>query len=86
VIGVRGDEAVDLTRAYHTVSHLLNVAKPADVRSAIRQAPSLARLDALIGNSVEGARDTAKPWLLRPATCRPSRRAASRSSRASSSA
>ena len=66
VIGVRGDEAVDLTRAYPTVSHLLNVAKPADVRSAIRQAPSLARLDALIGNSVEGARDTGKPWLLAP--------------------
>ena len=66
VIGIRGDEAVDLTRTYATVSHLLNVAKPADVRSAIRQAPSLARLDALIGNSVEGARDAGKPWLLAP--------------------
>jgi fumarylacetoacetate (FAA) hydrolase family protein len=66
VIGVRDGDAVDLTRAYPTVSHLLNVAKPADVRSAIRQAPALARLEALIGNSVEGARDTASPWLLAP--------------------
>jgi fumarylacetoacetate (FAA) hydrolase family protein len=66
VIGARGDEAVDLTRAYPTVSHLLNVAKPADVRSAIRQAPVLGRLDALVANSVEGARDPAKPWLLAP--------------------
>ena len=45
VIGVRGAEAVDLTRAYPTSSHLLNVAKPADIRSAIRQAPPLGRLD-----------------------------------------
>ena len=66
VIGIRGDEAVDLTRTYPTVSHLLNVAKPADVRSAIRQAPSLTRLEALVGNSVEGARDPSKPWLLAP--------------------
>jgi fumarylacetoacetate (FAA) hydrolase family protein len=66
VIGVRGDEAVDLTRTYPTVSHLLNVAKPADVRSAIRQAPALARLDALVGNSVEGTRDPSKAWLLAP--------------------
>jgi fumarylacetoacetate (FAA) hydrolase family protein len=66
VIGVRGAEAVDLTRAYPTVSHLLNVAKPADVRSAIRQAPALADLDALLRNSVEGSRDRSRPWLLAP--------------------
>src|SRR5688572_26665708 len=66
VIGVRGDEAVDLTRSYPTVSHLLNVAKPADVRAAIGKAPALARLDVLVGNSVEGARNAATPWLLAP--------------------
>src|SRR5215510_13911608 len=66
VIGVRGNEAVDLTRGYPTVSHLLNVAKPAEMRSAIRQAPPLGRLDALFANSVEGARDRSKPWLLAP--------------------
>ena len=66
VIGVRGAEAVDLTRSYPTVSHLLNVAKPADVRAAIARAPSLATLDALVANSVEGQRDPARPWLLAP--------------------
>jgi len=66
VIGARGEEAVDLTGSYPTVSHLLNVAKPAEVRSAIRRAPGLARLDALVGNSVEGARDAAAPWLIAP--------------------
>jgi len=66
VIGVRGAEAVNLTRAYPTASHLLNVAKPEEISSAIRQAPPLGRLDALVANSVEGARDRAKPWLLAP--------------------
>ena len=40
VIGVRGDDAVDLTRSYPTVSQLLNAAKPADVRAAILSAPA----------------------------------------------
>jgi fumarylacetoacetate (FAA) hydrolase family protein len=66
VIGVRGGEAVDLTRSYPTVSHLLNVAKPADVRAAIRTAPSLGSLEVIVANSVEGARDAATPWLLAP--------------------
>ena len=39
VIAVRGQEAVDLTRVYPTVSQLLNVAKPAELRQAIKQAP-----------------------------------------------
>jgi len=39
VIGVRGAEAVNLTRAYPTASHLLNVAKPEEISSAIRRAP-----------------------------------------------
>jgi len=66
VIAVRGADAVDLTRAYPTVSHLLNVAKPAEVRAAIERAPSLGPLDDLVGNSAEGRRDGARPWLLAP--------------------
>jgi fumarylacetoacetate (FAA) hydrolase family protein len=66
VIGVRGGDAVDLTAAYPTVSHLLNTARPADLRAAIAAAPALASLEALVGNSVEGARDPARPWLLAP--------------------
>ena len=66
VIGVRGDDAVDLTRIWPTVSHLFNAAKPADVRAAIAQAPPLASLEALVGNSVEGTRSPTRPWLLAP--------------------
>jgi fumarylacetoacetate (FAA) hydrolase family protein len=67
VVAVRGDEVVDLTRAYATTSHLLNVASPADVRAALKAAPRLATLEALAANSVEGARDAGRPWLLAPA-------------------
>src|SRR5713101_4482472 len=66
VIAVRGDDAVDLTRSYPTVSGLLNTAKPGDLRVAIQAAPLLGKLDAIIGNSVEGHRDPSRPWLLAP--------------------
>src|SRR5215467_731962 len=66
VLGVRGDDAVDLTRAYPTVSRLMNVATPSAVRAAIRDAPTLARLGDLVANSVEGRRDSGRPWLLAP--------------------
>lgn len=66
VIALRGREAVDLTRTYPTVSHLLNVAKPDDVRAAMRGAPSLGPIADLVGNSAEGQRDRARPWLLAP--------------------
>ncbi len=66
VIAVRGDEAVDLTRTYPTVSHLVNVATPAELRGAIKRAPVVASMETLVANSVEGARDAARPWLLAP--------------------
>jgi fumarylacetoacetate (FAA) hydrolase family protein len=66
VIAVRGDDAVDLTRTAPTVSHLLNVAKPADVRAAMHRAPSVGRLDDVVANSAEGHRDPSRPWLLAP--------------------
>jgi fumarylacetoacetate (FAA) hydrolase family protein len=66
VIGVRGDDAVDLTRAYPTVSDLLNLANVADVRGAIQRAPSAGTLQDLVANSVEGQRDRSRPWLLAP--------------------
>jgi fumarylacetoacetate (FAA) hydrolase family protein len=66
VIAVRGDEAVDLTRTYPTVSHLVNVATPGELRAAIKGAPVVASVEALVSNSVEGARDASRPWLLAP--------------------
>jgi len=66
VIGVRGADAVDLTRAYPTVSRLLNVAKPSDVRAAIAHAPVLGPIEDIVANSVEGRRDPSRPWMLAP--------------------
>jgi len=66
VIGVRGEEAVDLTPSYPTVSHLLNVATPAETRAAIETAPSLGRVAEMVANSVEGERNPSSPWLLAP--------------------
>src|SRR5512132_4352038 len=66
VIAVRGDDAVDLTRSYPTVSQLLNTARPGDVRAAIQAAPPVGRLEAFIGNSAEGHRDPSRPWRLAP--------------------
>src|SRR5258705_4958608 len=66
VIAVRGDEAVGLTREYPTVSHLLNIARPDELRRAIKDAPVAVRLDDIVSNSVEGHRDRARPWLLAP--------------------
>lgn len=66
VIAVRGDEAADLTRSYPTVSHLLNVARPDELRRAIKDAPVVGRLDAIVANSGEGHRDRSRPWLLAP--------------------
>ena len=66
VIAVRGDLAVDLTPSYPTVSHALNIAKPGDLRAAIKVAPAIGGLGDIVANSTEGHRDSSRPWLLAP--------------------
>src|SRR5262250_619587 len=66
VIALRGDDAVDLTRTYPTVSHLVNVATPGELRAAIKGAPVVTSTETLVSNSAEGTRDAARPWLLAP--------------------
>ena len=66
VIALRGDDAVDLTRTYPTVSRLVNVATPGELRAAIKGAPVVTSTEALVSNSAEGTRDAARPWLLAP--------------------
>jgi fumarylacetoacetate (FAA) hydrolase family protein len=66
VVAVRGDDVVDLTPSYPTVSHLLNVAAPDELRAAIKLAPALGRLGDIVANSREGQRDSSRPWLLAP--------------------
>ncbi|HWM78615.1 MAG TPA: fumarylacetoacetate hydrolase family protein [Methylomirabilota bacterium] len=66
VVAVRGDDVVDLTPSYPTVSQLLNVAAPDEVRAAIKVAPAAGRLGDIVANSREGQRDSSRPWLLAP--------------------
>src|SRR6266566_1750792 len=66
VVAVRGDDLVDLTPSYPTVSQLLNVAVPDELRAAIKVAPVVGRLGDIVANSREGERDTSRPWLLAP--------------------
>ena len=66
VIAVRGDLAVDLTPSYPTVSQLLNIVTPDDLRAAIKNAPVIGRLGDIVANSTEGHRDPSRPWLLAP--------------------
>jgi fumarylacetoacetate (FAA) hydrolase family protein len=66
VIAVRGGEAVDVTPPYATVSHLLNIATPGDLRAVIGKAPVVGQLGDLVANSTEGQRDPSRPWLLAP--------------------
>jgi len=66
VVAVRGDDVVDLTSSYPTVSQLLNLAAPGELRAAIKLAPLLGRLGDIVANSREGQRDSSRPWLLAP--------------------
>ena len=66
VVAVRGDDVVDLTPSHPTVSQLLNVATPDELRAAIKLAPLLGRLGDIVANSREGQRDSSRPWLLAP--------------------
>jgi fumarylacetoacetate (FAA) hydrolase family protein len=65
VIAAHGDGVVDLTRDFPTMADLLD-AGGAAVKAALGRARELARLDALLANSAEGARDARRPWLLAP--------------------
>ncbi|MEO7242171.1 MAG: fumarylacetoacetate hydrolase family protein [Variovorax sp.] len=66
---VKGDALHDLSRLAPTSSQLLELDDPAaGVRAALADgsAPRLAMLDAVLANSDESTRDTARPWLLAP--------------------
>ncbi|MCC7326820.1 MAG: fumarylacetoacetate hydrolase family protein [Burkholderiales bacterium] len=66
LVGVRGDELVDLSAVAPTASALTNLP---DAVTAIRAAGALPRvgdLAAVLANSAEDARDPALPWLFAP--------------------
>jgi fumarylacetoacetate (FAA) hydrolase family protein len=65
VIAVRGEEVVDLSRAFPTMRDLCEAKDPA---AALRRADgaSLGRLDDIAANTPPDTRDASKPWLLAP--------------------
>ena len=66
VVGVRGDDLVDLSALSPTSSALVN--RP-DAAGAIRAAATLPRIDSLaaaLRNTAESTRDATRPWLLAP--------------------
>src|SRR5438046_10632505 len=57
----------DLSRAAPTASELLELSEPASAtREALRDAPRIAELDAVLANSAASTRDATQPWLLAP--------------------
>ena len=65
VVVVRGDDVVDISRSAATTSLLLEHDDPAEFAQG---APGevIGRIDAILANSAESARDPARPWLLAP--------------------
>jgi fumarylacetoacetate (FAA) hydrolase family protein len=66
LVGVQGDDLVDLTSVAPTSSALTNLPDPAAAVRAAGRLPRLAPLAAVLANSAEDARDPALPWLLAP--------------------
>jgi len=66
LVGVRGDELVDLSPVAPTSSALLNLADPVAAIRAAGVLPRVAALADVLANSAEDARASAVPWLLAP--------------------
>ena len=66
VVALRGDEVIDITRAFPTLRDLCETADPASALKAA-QGERIASVSALFANTPPDHRDTTKPWLLAPA-------------------
>ena len=65
VVALRGDDAIDITRAFPTLRDLCETPDPARALKAA-QGERIASLAELFANTSPGARDATKPWLLAP--------------------
>jgi fumarylacetoacetate (FAA) hydrolase family protein len=65
VVAIRGDQVVDLSRAFPTMRDLCEAPEPSQ---ALREAEGipLGPLDPILANTPPDGRDSAKPWLLAP--------------------
>ena len=66
VAALRGDDLVDLTRQWPTVSDLINALDVNALRKAIAAAPAIGRAKDIARNGEIGRRDAKKPYLLAP--------------------
>ncbi|MFO1312563.1 MAG: fumarylacetoacetate hydrolase family protein [Burkholderiales bacterium] len=66
VVAVRGGDLVDATAVAPTSSMLMSLDDPAGALRRAASLPVVARLDDVLANSDEIARDPARPWLLAP--------------------
>ena len=62
---LRGDDVIDVSRTYPTVSAIGELADPASALAAV-DGDRIGSIDELLANSVEATRDPAKPFLLSP--------------------
>ena len=65
VVAIRGDEVVDVTRAFPTMRDLCESPDPAAALAAA-SGESLGSLAAILANTPPDGRDAARPWLLSP--------------------
>jgi fumarylacetoacetate (FAA) hydrolase family protein len=65
VVAIRGDDVIDITAAFPTMTELCEQRDPAAAMRAAR-GEMLGSLAAILANSVSGKRDASKPWLLAP--------------------
>jgi fumarylacetoacetate (FAA) hydrolase family protein len=65
VVVVRGDDVIDITSSFPTMTELCEQSDPAAAARAAR-GDAVGPLAAILANSVSGRRDSSKPWLLAP--------------------
>jgi fumarylacetoacetate (FAA) hydrolase family protein len=65
VVTLRGDDVVDITAAFPTMTELCEERDPAAAMRAA-EGETIGSLAAILANSVSGRRDGSKPWLLTP--------------------
>jgi fumarylacetoacetate (FAA) hydrolase family protein len=65
VVTIRGDDVIDVTADFPTMTQLCEAADPAATLRAAK-GERIASVETLLANSVSGRRDPGKPWLLAP--------------------
>jgi fumarylacetoacetate (FAA) hydrolase family protein len=65
VVMIRGEDVIDITSSFPTMTELCEQPNPAAAARAAK-GDAIGSLAAILANSVSGRRDSSKPWLLAP--------------------